>query len=203
MTVTPQNDTPSDKGPGDEGDGFRGVTNPSKGFDDGRKLWEWRTRYPDEAQGLIHKEACIAGGYLVVFLVLTFICAGFAGKSFQINVGISAFYNLDINLLAVFFTGALGGTTFSIKWLMHSVATGKWHVDRFYWRVFVPLVGGVYAVIVLNLLAGGLIGGGMQRENASAGTTCALAFLVGYFSDGVSGLLTNVANAVFGTVEKK
>jgi hypothetical protein len=33
--------------------------------------------------------------------------------------------------------------------------------------------------------------------------TAALAFLVGYFSDGVSGLLSNVANAVFGTLEKK
>jgi len=33
--------------------------------------------------------------------------------------------------------------------------------------------------------------------------TAASAFLIGYFSDGVSGLLSNIANAVFGTLEKK
>jgi hypothetical protein len=30
-----------------------------------------------------------------------------------------------------------------------------------------------------------------------------LAFLAGYFADGVSGLLSNVANAIFGQVDKK
>jgi hypothetical protein len=107
-----------------------------------------------------------------------------------------------MKLLAVFCTGALGGTTFSIKWLMHSVATGRWHLDRFYWRLFVPLVGGVYAVIVLNLAGAGLMSGTITAQS-SVGTLSALAFLVGYFSDGVSGSLTNVANAVFGSVEKK
>lgn len=86
---------------------------------------------------------------------------------------------------------------------MHSVAKGKWHQDRFFWRIFVPLVGGIYSVIVMNLFNGGYLGGGVPKADASLATTCALAFLVGYFSDGVSGLLTNVANAVFGTVEKK
>jgi hypothetical protein len=42
--------------------------------------------------------------------------------------------------------------------------------------------------------------GGQPREIAM---TAAYAFLVGYFSDGVSGLLSNIANAVFGTLEKK
>jgi hypothetical protein len=58
-------------------------------------------------------------------------------------------------------------------------------------------------VIVSNLIGGGLIGGGQPKQDGSIATITALAFLVGYFSDGVSGLLTNVANAVFGTVEKK
>jgi hypothetical protein len=108
-----------------------------------------------------------------------------------------------MKLVSVFFTGCLGGTTFSIKWLMHSVAKGKWHQDRIFWRIFVPLVGGIYSVIVMNLFNGGYLGGGAPKADASLATTCALAFLVGYFSDGVSGLLSNVASAVFGTVEKK
>jgi hypothetical protein len=42
--------------------------------------------------------------------------------------------------------------------------------------------------------------GDVSRGTASAAS---LAFLIGYFSDGVSGLLTNIANAVFGTVREK
>ncbi|MCX5518070.1 hypothetical protein OSH10_06450 [Kaistia defluvii] len=176
---------------------------PDKGFEDGREPWEWQTRFGPDAKALINREAFIAGAYLAVGLVATFVCAGLSGQSFKIPLCWDIIFNLEIKLLAIFFTGALGGTTFSIKWLMHSVATGKWHVDRFYWRVFVPMVGGVYAVVVMNLFNGGLIGMGNSSSEAPMGTVTALAFLVGYFSDGVSGLLTNVANAVFGTIEKK
>ena len=181
----------------------QGFVDPERGFDDGRQPWEWGSRYPVEAKSLIMIEARIAGGYLVILLVLTFLCAGFIDQSFTgTDPLFGKTFRFDVILFAVFATGALGGTTFSIKWLMHSVATGKWHVDRYYWRIFVPLVGGVYAVVVLNLFSSGLIGGGGHGVNSPA-TTTGLAFLVGYFSDGVSGLLTNVAKAVFGTVEKK
>jgi len=45
---------------------------------------------------------------------------------------------------------------------------------------------------------------GHSADNARPlAVSAALAFLVGYFSDGVSGLLSNIANAVFGTLEKK
>jgi hypothetical protein len=109
---------------------------------------------------------------------------------------------IDVRWLIAFFVGCLGGTTFSVKWLVHSAAKSKWHLDRRYWRLFVPLIGGVYACVVLTLLDGGIGGtrGGQPREVAM---TAAYAFMVGYFSDGVSGLLSNIANAVFGTLEKK
>lgn len=182
----------------------KGFVDPEHGFDDGREPWEWESRYPGEAKARIKLEATIAAGYLLALLLLTFISAGFIDQSFTgIDPLFGKSYRFDVILFAVFLTGALGGTTFSIKWLMHSVATGKWHVDRFYWRIFVPLVGGVYAVVVLNLFSSGLIGGGVSHAGTSPATMTALAFLVGYFSDGVSGLLTNVAKAVFGTVEKK
>ena len=176
---------------------------PKDEFDDGRNLWEWKSKFPPEAKSLINKEAKIIAIFLAIFLVATFICTGFPEKKFNFNLSKEINFDLDVKLLAIFFTGCLGGTTFSIKWLMHSVATGKWHADRFFWRIFVPLIGGIYAIIVLNLFNGGLIGGGASDVGRSIGTTTALAFLIGYFSDGVSGLLTNVANAVFGTVEKK
>jgi hypothetical protein len=109
---------------------------------------------------------------------------------------------VEVRWLITFFVGCLGGTTFSVKWLVHSAAKSKWHLDRRYWRLFVPLIGGVYACVVLTLFDSGVVGtrGGQPREIAM---TAAYAFLVGYFSDGVSGLLSNIANAVFGTLEKK
>jgi hypothetical protein len=110
---------------------------------------------------------------------------------------------IEFRLLAIFFVGCLGGTTFSIKWLVHSVAKCKWHFDRRYWRVFVPMIGGVYACVVLTLLDSGMIGAQPAGQPRSVALTTAFAFLIGYFSDGVSGLLSNVANAVFGTLERK
>lgn len=97
----------------------------------------------------------------------------------------------------------VGGATFSIKWLIHSTAKGGWHLDRRYWRYFVPLVGGIYACVVLTLFASGIIRGPGPEPSRDVASTAALAFLIGYFSDGVSGLLTNIANAVFGTLREK
>ena len=69
--------------------------------------------------------------------------------------------------------------------------------------MFVPLIGGIYACVVVTLFNSGLIGGHISEPNRSIASTAALVFLIGYFSDGVSGLLTNVANAVFGTLRDK
>ena len=175
-------------------------TDPAHGLEDGRDPWDWKSKYPLECKPLIYREAILVGAYLFISLAASGILAGLGGGSFEIPLGESLTLSISTSLLLTFAVGALGGTTFSIKWLMHSVATGKWHIDRIYWRIFVPLVGGVYAVIVMQLFAGGLLG---RVEATDLGTTAAFAFLLGYFSDGVSGLLTNVANAVFGTVEKK
>jgi hypothetical protein len=57
--------------------------------------------------------------------------------------------------------------------------------------------------VVLTLLDGGVIGAQAAAQPRPMGLTAAFAFLVGYFSDGVSGLLSNIANAVLGTLEKK
>jgi hypothetical protein len=56
--------------------------------------------------------------------------------------------------------------------------------------------------VMLTLLDAGMFGHGSDASRPLA-VSAALAFLVGYFSDGVSGLLSNIANAVFGTLEKK
>lgn len=176
---------------------FRNPIDPAKGLEDGRKSWDWRSKYRKVARPLIRREAWLVAGYFAFFLVAAGLSAGLQGQLLGIGPIV-----IDPKLLLIFFTGGLGGTTFSIKWLMHSVATGKWHLDRTYWRIFVPLVSGVYALVVLHLFSAGMIGAAHPMPTEIGGVA-ALAFLVGYFSDGVSGLLTNIANAVFGTVEKK
>ena len=57
--------------------------------------------------------------------------------------------------------------------------------------------------MVLNPGSSSLFATQPTEQSGAMPSTAALAFLVGYFSDGVSGLLSNVANAVFGTLEKK
>lgn len=175
-------------------------------YTDGRKLWEWESKFSLKAQQEIKFEARVLIGALIVALVITGFFLGLGNTSIEFVLPIGgAPPTLFVNckLLSVFFTGVVGGITFSIKWLVHTAATGKWHMDRRYWRLLIPWIGGVYALVVLALFDAGLFARGNNGGADFASLSPALAFLVGYFSDGVSGLLSNVANAVFGTLEKK
>jgi hypothetical protein len=149
-------------------------------------------------------EAFVLLAMLILALTGDGICLGLSDQNMSIDLGGTKLW-ISFRFLAIFCTGLLGGVTFSIKWLIHSVAKGKWHMDRRYWRLLVPAIGGVYACVVMNLFGAGFLGGQAASQTAQTPITgvAALAFLVGYFSDGVSGLLSNVANAVFGTLEKK
>ncbi len=185
-------------------------TTPGKNdYTDGRLLGEWESKYPPAARRCINQEAFFLAGLLICLTCISGILLALAGQTIDVPLkygeapATSARFHIELKLIAVFFVGCVGGTTFSIKWLIHSVAKLKWHLDRRYWRMFVPLIGGVYACVVLTLFDGGMIGGVDAGSSRPVATTAALAFLVGYFSDGVSGLLSNIANAVFGTLEKK
>lgn len=172
-------------------------------YTDDRPKWDWESKYPPEARKQINGEAV----FLASLLLVALICAGaflsVAGGDPHVFKAGTIDVNVSFRILAIFAAGWLGGTTFSIKWLIHSAAKGKWHLDRRYWRLLVPAIGGVYACVVMTLFGAGMFSGSADVKLAPLPTTAALAFLVGYFSDGVSGLLSNVANAVFGTLEKK
>jgi hypothetical protein len=180
-------------------------------YTDGRPPGEWESKYPQAARRCINQEACILAVFLFVLLLLSGALLGMGNQSARVPVpwvaavsdSTSPAFNIDFRQLVIFSVGSLGGTVFSIKWLVHSTAKCKWHLDRRYWRIFVPLIGGVYACVVLTLLDGGIIGGQSANQTRPLALTAAFAFLVGYFSDGVSGLLSNIANAVFGTLERK
>ncbi|WP_448657767.1 hypothetical protein ACPVPU_09850 [Sphingomonas sp. CJ99] len=172
-------------------------------YTDGRKPWEWESRYPAPARREMNVETRALLAMLIVSILGAGFCLGLADQNVSISVG-GPELSISFRLLAIFFTGSVGGVTFSIKWLIHSVAKGKWHLDRRYWRLMTPIVGGVYACVVMTLFASGMFAAETAAvPTAGIAPTAALAFLVGYFSDGVSGLLSNIANAVFGTLEKK
>lgn len=177
-------------------------------YTDGRALWEWGSKYPDEARHEITWEAKILAGLFSLSLCLAGLFLS-VSESLDTNfVAIGLKFHINFKLLAIFFCGCVGGVTFSIKWLIHSAAKGKWHLDRRYWRLLVPMIGGVYACVVMTLFGSGFFAAqaaaqGQAIAQSGMPMTAALSFLVGYFSDGVSGLLSNVANAVFGTLEKK
>jgi hypothetical protein len=185
---------------------------PSDGYTDGHKPWEWKSKYDADARlGIAYEEKRLLT-YLALSLALAAFSLSLAGQEIKIPLpldGVGAdngpqklFLTISCHILAIFFAGWVGGTTFALKWLVHACATGKWHLDRRPWRLIVPLLGGVYSCVMLTLLDAGMFGHSPDASRPLA-VSAALAFLVGYFSDGVSGLLSNIANAVFGTLEKK
>ena len=174
---------------------------PQPDYTDGRTPWDWDSHYPRDARRLMNEEAYTLLGMLTVSLLGAGVFLGLSDQTASIEIGPSSIW-ISFRLLAIFFVGFLGGVTFSIKWLIHAAAKGKWHRDRRYWRLMVPALGGVYACVVTTLFGSGMLSGN-SAPTTGMSVTAALAFLVGYFSDGVSGLLSNVANAVFGTLEKR
>ena len=189
-------------------------SDPEVGTADGRKPWDWETKYPPRARRRMRWEAAYLFGCLIVFGLFSALVGAYAlpeviyqmlcsttAEANSAGAQICWDFTFQKTWFICYFLGGLGGTTFSIKWLMHSVGTGKWHEDRLYWRIFVPLIAGIYSVVIHSMSSSGLVS--PRAGDGSLASIVSLSFLVGYFSDGVSGVLTNVANAVFGTVVEK
>jgi hypothetical protein len=161
---------------------------------DGRARFEWGSRWPPEAKKHIRLEAVILG----TILVASVVAVGWTLATYP-NDGspLSA-------LLLSWLTALLGGTSFGIKWLYHSVAKGIWHLDRRLWRFFSPAISSILAVFVVVIVHGSEF----TRQAETAPDLPALlkisltAFLAGYFSDNAYAKLAEVAQAVFGTSDK-
>ena len=188
-------------GPPWAGDSMKPPLDEQHDYTDKRKLWDWDSHFPIEARRLMNTEAYVLLTMLAISVLGAGVFLGMADQTTWIDLGSLKLW-ISFRLLAIFSTGCVGGVTFSIKWLIHAAATGKWHLDLKYWRLMVPTIGGVYACVVMTFFASGMFSGQAAQSSGMA-STAALSFLVGYFSDGVSGLLSNIANAVFGTLEKK
>lgn len=189
--------TPANAGPAKHSPPMKPPVGGGHDYTDGKSAGDWTSRFPEQARKHMNFEAKLLIAMLLVGLLGAGVCLGLAGQLVNIDLGFAKLW-ISFRLLAIFCTGCVGGVTFSMKWLIHSVAKGTWHIDRQFWRLMVPMIGGVYACVVMTLFGAGLFVAPPTEQSTLMTTTAALAFLVGYFSDGVSGLLSNVANAVSG-----
>ena len=102
--------------------------------------------------------------------------------------------------IAVALAGLVGGTTYDLKWLYHSVGRNTWNRDRLLWRIVVPPISGVVSVFFAFLVQAGFVnltGAKPFGWYAALG----LGFLFGYFSDNVIAYLYRTSSRLFGATE--
>ena len=174
-------------------------------YSDGRERGEWKTRYPQEARVCIRWETL----YLIVISILYLgavfyvisLCAGDAAATADHN-GASATAVSTGSILLIAFgawsAGALGGCSFGIKWMYHSVAKQLWNEDRRLWRLLSPHVSGVVSLIMVLLIASNLVQVFDENLVHSPISVIAFSFLVGYFSDKALAKMADVADTIFG-----
>jgi len=168
---------------------------------DGRKAFDWKSRYPDEAKKQIRWECA----YLLALLFLAPIGLLLLWLGYPRGwLGLTeAQYPTFAHYTYAWVGGALGGTLFDLKWLYHSVAKGLWHVERRLWRMVIPHVSGGLAFAVVLLICSGLFKVFSVGELSRPPVVIITGFMVGYFSDSAIGKLTEVANTLFGSGGKR
>lgn len=167
---------------------------------DGRDPGEWKSRYCKEASNLIRLEAFVL---LVFFFMSIFGSAliSIHGQAITSYFGISnGTYYYSFAYAA--FGGLFGGTLFSMKWLYHVVARGKWNLDRRLWRFMTPLISSGLSLVTIIFIKSGLFAA-FDAESTTSGTLCfSLGFIVGYFSDSAIAKFAEVAQTLFGVPAK-
>jgi hypothetical protein len=175
-------------------------------YTDGRKKGNWETAYPAKAKKWIRIEACylvllFLASLTALFYILHELCR------FPVSESAAAADIVQdcppfLAYLGALVTGVLGGCSFGIKWMYHSVAKQIWHEDRRLWRLLTPLLSGVIALFTIFLVSSGLLQifdkGFMQRPIA----IIAFSFIVGYFSDKALAKMAEIADTLFGGTDK-
>lgn len=162
---------------------------------DGRPLGDWVSAY-SECINYIKAE----GLYIAVLLISSAIFLFFAWKgTIGEWLGIEARYSTLLPYIYAFLAGLIGGTLFTLKWLYHSIARKRWHLDRLMWRLFTPWMSAFFATIMYVMMTSGLISAFDGDSLASGKTAFSMGFLVGYFSDSAMSKFREIANTIFGT----
>ncbi len=161
---------------------------------DGRSKGTWKSFYDKEALREINWER----NYLLIILGITFLSLVFFSLFFK-KCFFQVKCNIDIYRPYIYscLGGLLGGTVFSIKWLIHSVAKNFWHIDRRLWRIMTPILSMIIALIINILLELNFVSINMDN-GISIYKSFGIGCLSGYFSDNAIGKMTEVAQVLFG-----
>lgn len=168
---------------------------------DNRELLDWSSKYPAEARREIRCEAIYLGS-LLMLVPLAMVVLWLRWP--QASLGIPPCdYDVVLKYALAWLGGTLGGVLFDLKWLYHSVARQKWHMDRRLWRVFTPHISGGLAFSAIALIESNVLQVFDPRVVGRSVTVVGFSFLVGYFSDSAIAKLGEVADTLFGPSRSK
>ncbi len=163
---------------------------------DGRQPGDWRTRYDGDAKRSIRVEAIYLTAWLVSCVILiALLITGVLEDWVSIPDDGIHYFNIS---LGAWFSGTLGGTTNSLKWLYHTVAKNTWNLDRRLWRLFTPPLSGIIGLMMVFTVSSGLFGVFDPSSVSNLTFVIALGFLSGYFSDNATAKMSDIAISVFG-----
>lgn len=178
-------------------------------LDDGRELGQFETRYRFRAWFCI----LVEGLYLLAVMVGLTVNFAFLSSPYATDITriygwwcetiLGGYGTKSFQYFVIATAAMIGGALFSSKWLVHSVAKGAWNEDRRVWRFFVPITAAITALIFSVILQSGMIALSDPSPFRTLEVAAAFGALVGYFSDSVIGVLSNLANVLFGTVKDK
>ena len=167
---------------------------------DGRKQYDWESKYPECAQKEMKKEAIyIAIILIIAFSLLIFIVGGLIDKVGNL-IGLEAKKTASLEgVIIYFFSGLLGGTIFGLKYFYRVVSRGYWSQDIKYWRFFSPWISACVAFVVGCMVLSGYIN---ATQTQSFAAEICVGFITGYFADEAVGKMSEVATALFGSNSK-
>jgi hypothetical protein len=164
---------------------------------DSRQPYDWPSKWPKDARRAILHECIYLTVLLVGCVVGLFLLATHKLRD-PLRLDPPSVHAVTIYGSA-WLGGTIGGCVFSIKWLYHVIARGKWHLDRRAWRYFTPLISGALAFGTTALFIARVIPIFDRQITDRAGGVVGLSFLVGYFSDNTVAALAAAADRVLGT----
>ncbi len=185
-------------GKNDEKDPIKGFSN--KDLSDGRDSLDWRSRYPKVAIRWIIFEFLYLFSYIFIAPLLAVACYLKIFPNF-LSINVALLNGLEPYLLACL-GGVFGGALYGLKWTYHCIAKGLWNSDRRAWRIFIPIVGGSFALIFSILILSNFLKIFDNNLLQNRGIAFVIGFFSGYFSDKAAAKLVEVSNSIFGITSK-
>lgn len=168
---------------------------------DAREQFDWASRWDRSAWKQIAAECAYL--FLVTLVATALIFFEWNGNLANwFNVSQKRTFTFSIFTMA-WTGGLLGGTTFCLKWLYHTVAKGHWNRDRVVWRVFTPLISAALSLALVALIRSDILKIINSGPLSHRSGVLAFAFLAGYFSDNVIASMLRLAEKLFGPLKQR